>query len=231
MNSKNIIKPWFTLLLALLILAACQQSDKVLVNPADYDHPVRVACVGNSITYGSGIEHRDSLSYPAQLQRLLGASWEVKNFGIGGRTLLSKGDRPYVHEDIYTEAKAFHPDVVLIKLGTNDTKPQNWQYKAEFKSNYKDLVHSFQQLPSKPKVILLKAVPAFPERWGISDSIIYNEMNPMVEELARELELPVIDLYTPLTAHPEYFPDLIHPNAAGAGIMAKIIYQFLSGAA
>lgn len=33
---------------------------------------IKVACIGNSITYGYTIEDRDKDSYPAQLQALLG---------------------------------------------------------------------------------------------------------------------------------------------------------------
>jgi acyl-CoA thioesterase I len=199
-----------------------------IIKAKKYKEVIRVACVGNSITYGAGIENRDSLSYPVQLGRLLGNKWDVRNFGVSGRTLLSKGDRPYNKEKAYTDAKDFQPHIVLIKLGTNDTKPQNWQYKNEFLDNYKALVQSFQQLESKPIVVLLKAVPAFPERWGISDSLIHGEVNPMVEQLAKEMKLPFIDLHAPLENHAEMFPDLIHPNADGAAIMAKVIYEGLT---
>lgn len=33
---------------------------------------IKVACVGNSITYGAGISNREKNSYPAQLQYYLG---------------------------------------------------------------------------------------------------------------------------------------------------------------
>ncbi len=56
---------------------------------------IKVACVGDSITFGFTIENRDQNSYPAQLGRLLGKNWEVKNFGVIGATLLKKGDMPY----------------------------------------------------------------------------------------------------------------------------------------
>ena len=56
---------------------------------------VKVACVGNSVTYGAGIENREINAYPAQLQRMLGDGYEVMNFGKSGATLLNKGHRPY----------------------------------------------------------------------------------------------------------------------------------------
>ena len=74
---------------------------------------IKIACVGNSITFGSGIKDRGSDSYPAVLNRLLGTDkYEVRNFGVSARTLLSKGDHPYINEQAYRDAKAFNPNIV-----------------------------------------------------------------------------------------------------------------------
>lgn len=85
--------------------------------------PIRLACVGDSITQGDGLAADDS--YPSQLQALLGEEWKVGNFGVSGRTLLKKGDHPYWTESAYQKALEFEPDVVIIMLGTNDTKEHN----------------------------------------------------------------------------------------------------------
>lgn len=88
-----------------------------------------VACVGDSITYGAGIPNRQHNSYPAQLGRMLqefDSRWECRNYGVSGATLLRNGDLPYVQQSAYQQARAAAPDVVIIKLGTNDSKPVNW---------------------------------------------------------------------------------------------------------
>src|SRR6201999_1364973 len=77
---------------AALALAACSKSSKGPVDPASYDHPIKVACVGDSITQGAGAG--PGKSYPDQLQGLLGDKWVVKNYGVGGRTMLKKGEAP-----------------------------------------------------------------------------------------------------------------------------------------
>lgn len=218
-----------SLLLLSVFVVSCNTNNKAIINQSDYETPIKVACVGNSITYGHGIENRDSLSYPAQLQRLLGSDWEVQNFGVSGRTLMSSGDLPWINEPAYHEAIDFQPDVVLIKLGTNDTKPQNWAHKDDFTNDYRKLIESFQQMESSPEVVLLKAVPAFSGRWGINGSIIKDEVNPMIEELAKEFDIHCIDLYTPFIEKANYFPDEIHPDAEGAGIIATIIFEKLTG--
>lgn len=199
------------------------------IDPSKYASPIKVACIGNSITYGSGIADRPRDSYPSQLARMLGEKWEVRNFGVSARTMLKKGDYPFWNEEAYTQAKAFLPDVVIIKLGTNDTKPQNWKFKNEFYIDYKAMVKELKALPSHPRIFVCKPVPAYAVQWGINDSIIVYGVIPTVEKLAKEEKLQVIDLYAPLSGKTELFPDHIHPNAEGAGLMAKTIYKSLTG--
>lgn len=191
----------------------------------------KVACIGNSITYGAGIKDRISNSYPAQLASMLGKEWDVRNFGVSARTLLSKGDYPYIVEKAYKNALKWNPDIVIIKLGTNDSKPHNWKYKNEFEKNYKDLIKSFRELPSKPTIHLCKAVPVFGTNFRITDKVVKNEVNPLIEKVAKSENLKIIDLYTALDGKKNLFPDGVHPNAKGAGIMAKVIYKNITGKA
>lgn len=184
---------------------------------------IRVACVGNSITYGSGIKNRDTESYPAVLGQLLGAKYQVKNFGLSGRTLLNKGDRPYMKEKTFQTALAFQPNIVIIKLGTNDTKPQNWQFQSEFKQDLSAMVDSFQALSSKPSILLCYPATAYSVTWGINDSNIVHGVMPYVKAVAKEQKLKIIDLHQATAGIPELFPDKIHPNAAGAKIMATTV--------
>ncbi len=189
---------------------------------------IRVACIGNSITYGSGIKNRDSLSYPAQMSRILGEKWVVQNFGISGATLLKKGDKPYWKQTRLTDAMDFRPDVVVIKLGTNDSKPQNWKFKNEYVADYLKLVDTLRALPTHPIVFVCLPVPAYATKWGINDSIINVDVIPMVKSVAKQRKLKVIDLNAVLQNHAELFPDKIHPNAEGASLMAKKIASELT---
>ena len=93
---------------------------------------IKIACVGDSITYGAGIKDRKNMNYPVQLGKILGQKYEVKNFGNSGSTMLKKGDKPYWKQREYKAALEFNPNIVIIKLGTNDTKPQNWKHGAEY---------------------------------------------------------------------------------------------------
>jgi alpha-L-fucosidase len=188
---------------------------------------IRIACIGNSITAGVGVSDPARFSYPAQLQHLLGPGWDVRNFGVSGRTLLSRGDFPYRNEPEFSAAQSFAPDVVIIKLGTNDSKPQNWQYKNQFVHDYEGFVETFQRKSSHPKIYLCTPVPAFPGDWGISDSIVRNEIVPFIRKVAEEKKLSLIDLYGSLGGKADYFPDKVHPNGDGARAIAWSVYQTL----
>lgn len=184
---------------------------------------VKVACIGNSITEGAAIE--DSLRYPARLQKLLGDGYEVRNYGLGGRTLLKRGDYPYWQEEKYREALAWAPDIVVIKLGTNDSKPQNWIYADEFEGNYREFIDSFRKLRGKRRIYVCTPIPVYREEWGITESIVHNEIIPLVTRVAKSAGVKVIDLYTPMAGKSELAPDGIHPNAEGAAIIAGVVFE------
>lgn len=192
--------------------------------------PTRVACVGNSITYGANIVNREANSYPAQLQAFLGPDFEVRNFGVSATTLLSQGDYPYTSTQAYADSRTFEPDIVLIKLGTNDTKPQNWKFHGQFMAEYQRLIDSYRTLPSHPRVILLTPVRCFlPETGSISASLIREAVRPMVEKLAFQNGLEIINLHNLFgdvwQAH--IMPDHLHPSSIGAGDMAQKIGTYL----
>ena len=192
--------------------------------------PVKVACIGNSITYGFGLADRHADSYPSQLRRLLGEGWEVRNFGLSGRTLLRHGDSPYWNETALADARAYAPDVVVIMLGTNDSKPQNWMYKDDFRQDYGEFLDQFLRLPSLPHVFACTPVPAYPGAWGIRDSIIRTEIRPEVIAVAREKKVQVIDLYSALSGKPECFPDKVHPDEEGSRLIAESVCHAISPA-
>ena len=187
---------------------------------------VRIACIGDSITYGSGIEQRERYSYPSVLQRLLGEAYDVKNFGVSGATLLKIGDKPYWRESAFVQASDFEPNSVVIKLGTNDTKPQNWRHKAEFADDLRAFIDHFAQLRTKPRVWICLPVPVHKANFGVNQPAL-DEQLPIIKTVAAEKGVTVIDLFAALKPHPQYFPDGIHPDAAGADVIARTLHDAL----
>lgn len=190
--------------------------------PAFSQTPIKIACVGNSITQGPGRDNPDS--YPLQLQAILGDTYEVVNFGMGGRTLLRKGDYPYWNETLFQDAKDFRPDILVIMLGTNDSKPQNWAHKADFRKDYLDMISEFKEyMPADGKVYVVMPVPVTKDNFGITADVMNNEQRMMIIDIAQSSGSRLVDLYTPLMDKADLLPDGVHPNTEGLGIMATTL--------
>ena len=187
---------------------------------------VRVACIGNSITDGHGIDMRSAYGYPALLQKRLGDNYWVKNFGVSARTMLNKGDYPYMNEVAWKDALAFKPDVVVIKLGTNDSKGHNWQYGAEFRQDLEQMITALQAASVKPQIYLCTPIKAEKTTWDINDSIIVNQIIPIQQQVAKKYGLKVIDLHTLFEGGEALMlTDGIHTNGKGAERLAEIISE------
>ena len=190
------------------------------------ENAVRVACIGNSITDGYGIGMSPVNGYPAVLQKKLGEGYLVKNFGVSARTMMNKGDFPYMNELAWRDAQAFNPNIVVIKLGTNDSKTHNWVHGAdEYRQSMQAMIDTLKALPSKPKIYLCSPIPAFKDSWTINDSVIVNGEMPIIKKLAKKNKCKFIDLHTSYTYGDMMLNDGIHPNAKGAAKMADIIFD------
>jgi lysophospholipase L1-like esterase len=200
-------------------------------------NPTHVACVGDSITEGAGASSTAN-NYPSQLQKLLTLA-QVKNFGKSGATLLTApyGDKPYTQQVEYTDATSFVSGAgagavvsVVIILGANDSKPFNWEpggkpkNDQQYLKDYRALVDHFLALSPKPVVYV-----GYPLATGtnpccdIRGNVILNEQLPLLKQVAVEKRLPIIDLNTPTTGHPEYFGDGVHPTDAGYAVLAGLV--------
>lgn len=190
------------------------------------DVQIKIACVGNSITYGSTIVNRQKNAYPRQLQAMLGKEYEVINFGVSGTTLLKNGDHPYWNTQEYQDAKNYDPDVLFIKLGTNDSKQQNRIHLDEFKNDYKELIHSFRQRNKDIRIVLLLPLPSFAEdSTQIWNPVIKNKIIPLTQKVAFNTNSEVIGLYQLFVNQENLFPDKIHPSSLGATVIAKRLYE------
>ncbi|MBI3416938.1 MAG: hypothetical protein HY043_16730 [Verrucomicrobia bacterium] len=191
---------------------------------------VKVACIGDSITEGSGLANAATESYPAKLQRLLGAGYAVRNFGVSGRTLLRKGDFPYWKEKAFTESQKYEPDLVTIMLGTNDGKPYNWRYGTNFLTDYQDLIATYTNLASHPRILLCTPCPVFLNgAFDIKPGTVATNIAPAVRELSAAYGLQTLDLQIALAGHREWFPDTVHPDTKGTAVLAALFYVAIAG--
>lgn len=189
--------------------------------------PKKVACIGNSITEGVGLPSSDS--YPMVMQTLLDTTeYEVKNFGVSGRTLIKKGDWPYWNEAKYTQSLSWEPDIVIIKLGTNDVNPRgNWAHINDYVNDYIEFINSYKKLKSNPIIYVCYPAPAFTGNFmNINDqSVIVDQLIPKIDSVASITNSTVIDLHTPLLDKGRFFYDKIHPSFRGTAYMAHIVAQ------
>ena len=215
------------LLLALALTSVAAFATPSPIDPNVLKRSIRVACVGDSITQGAKLAK--GMSYPEQLQKMLGSPWIVKNFGKSGRTLLKQGDFPYWNESIYQDALQFAPDAVIIKLGTNDTKPQNWKHIADFKNDYRALVESFRSLQTKPRIYICTPCPVVGSgAFDINNAGVLEEVS-WIKELAAELNVGLVDMNAAFAGKSNLLPDKVHPNAEGATLLASAAYSALTG--
>ena len=246
MKNNKRIRRLCAILTGILILAGLTLlivADRGLINgyhplKSPETEQIRVACVGDSVTYGFGIPRRGTDSYPAVLQKLLGDGYCVNNYGYSGRTGSLMGDRPYRVETLCTKSREFAPDIVVILLGANDSKTFNWNtevggmrlYPDQFEADMLDLVTVYQDLPSHPKVYAATPLPAYPDdsgtvRYSIQPDVIREEIRPIIERIAAQTGASVIDLYSVFDGKPELYSDGLHPTAEGAALLAQAVYD------
>lgn len=187
----------------------------------------KVACLGDSITYGSVDSLSGIQSYPQHLAWMLGSGWQVENFGVSGTTTLLKGEKPYWAEKRFLELIPYCPDKIVILLGKNDAKPNNWIHQNSFLSDHGFLVDKIRSLIKKADIYLCFPLPIFGDNeFGINNSDIL-EIILNINTLANDKNLNLIDVYSPFLELGTLFPNSVHPNEEGYKILAKCIHDAL----
>ncbi len=247
MERKKLMKVTLSTLVVLAVMLVCGNNymynhglSGKYVNTEPKEGQIKVACIGDSITYGHGVENWEVNSYPAQLQILLGEEYHVANFGSSGACLNPEGDQPYRNREVYQASLDYEPDIIVVMLGTNDSKPENWIDINSFIQEYVSFVHDYYQENNAPKVYIgLCAESYYTEKTDPSTGIAGYDIQPaIVDEIAATLAngLPecdcdltvsgLIDIHTLTEAHPEWFEaDGIHPNADGAKSIAEAVAE------
>lgn len=193
-----------------------------------------IVCIGDSITYGAGvIMARSKESYPAYLQNMVPEEYQVLNYGLSGRTLQDEGDVPYRQEKFYSLTKEADADIVIIMLGTNDSKPYNWD-EERYRTQLKAFLQEYKNLPGQPTVYVMQPSKCFPDEkkgkiaFDIDNDVIAGQIHESVLEVAKEVGVNVIDIYKLTEEHPEWFADGVHPNAEGNLAIAEYIAKQLN---
>lgn len=201
------------------------------VNTSQYKDTIRVACVGDSITAGYGATKGNA--YPQQLGRMLGDKWNVQGYGVSGATLLNAGDRPYQKEYIFTLAVKHKADVIIVMLGTNDTKANNWARIDAFEADYKDLITKLTAPNTKPRIFLARPCVVLGKgAFGITEEVLLKEF-PKIDAVAKEVGAEVVDVHAVMAAatkdNPALIPDNVHPDSDGTTLLAGAFFKAITG--
>lgn len=199
--------------LAVLKIFNPQNSELSTSSPAK---PIRVACVGDSITAVSG--------YPSDLQSMLGNNYTVGNFGSSGSTVSLNSWKPYMNQTEFQSAQDFEPNIVIIMLGTNDDLMALHQYNESFEDDYAKLITSFENLQSSPQIYIADSPPIFNDSSDLSPAYLVDTIIPHIDDLASRMNLPIIDVYDAFGNSSSYFVDGVHPNSEGATLIANQAY-------
>jgi len=197
---------------------------------------IKIACVGDSITYGHGIYNWPEENYPMVLGTLLGEGYHVQSFGVCGRCVQGDSDQPYRETERYRESLAYGADIVIFMMGTNDSKPRNWHGASAFREALLRLLDSYLEGEKSPVIYLcLPATAFFAE--GFTESVTKFDVQPkvvdvictVIGEISREREYPLIDIHTLTGRNPQWFSaDSVHPDNDGATAIAQEIYSVLA---
>lgn len=184
----------------------------------------KIACVGDSITHGFLLFPRKKYAYPNVLQKLLGDSFLVKNFGVNGVTVTQTGNRPYMKQRAYADSLVFQPDIVIVMLSTNDTRVMN-RDTARFKPDYLTLLASYEQLGAK--IIILSSPQLYAVRhretpYYSMDIALLETYRTMTKEIIVEQDVEYLDVHAISLQYRECFRmDGVHPDRTFAAVIAQ----------
>lgn len=199
----------------------------IVTEPAEGQ--IRVACVGDSITYGHGIQSWPKNNYPVVLQGLLGEGYHVRSFGVSGRAVQDTADQPYRALEHYRESLAYDADILVFMMGTNDSKPENWMGAEAFQTALVDLLDDYHG----DQVILCTPAEAYFAE-GFTESVTSHDIQPaivdeiadIVRGVAADRGCTLLDIHTLTEENPQWFAkDGVHPDNAGAAAIAQAVCQ------
>lgn len=234
------LKVLLMILLVLILILACGfaylyfNGMSGMSNTTDpKDGQIKIACVGDSTTYGHGISGWPGNNYPAVLQNLLGDAYHVNNYGVSSFAVQESADRSYRTLPHYQESIAYDADYVVFMMGSNDSKPHNWKGADAFREDLLSLLDTYGD-----SEILLCTLPAAFFLEGQTEGVTNHDIQPLIvneiaeitREVAAERGYTLIDIHALTARHPEWFEkDGVHPSNEGAAAIAREIYAVLSG--
>ena len=207
----------------------------IRINEPYEENQIKVACVGDSVTYGHSIKNWPKNNYPALLGRALGEKYHVRSFGVSGSTVQPDGDQPYNITKAYEQSLEYEADIIVFMMGSNDSKPENWKGEEAFLREYNALIDKY--LEGEAQLYLCTPpVANFPE--GVTEGLTNYDIQPqyvevvseLIRQVAKDRELPLIDIFTLTVGNRTLFgKDNVHPSNKGAQAIAAEVFNSIAG--
>ncbi len=194
---------------------------------------IKIACVGDSTTYGHGTTSWPKNTYPAVLQELLGDKYHVNNFGVSSQCVQVEGDRSYRDLPHYQQSLEYDADIVVFMMGSNDSKPINWNGAEQFMADLESLLDSYGDatiiLCTLPSAYFLDGQTSGTTNHNIQP-LVTDEIAEITRQVAAERGYILADIHELTAGHPEWFAkDGVHPSNECAAAIAAEIYKVLIG--
>jgi acyl-CoA thioesterase I len=207
------------------------------------DRRIKIACIGNSITAGARVSDPELNSYPAVLSGMLigerYSNYDVKNLGIGGATMIRFGT-PNLWR-LLDSLQVFSPDIVIIKVGTNETvsAPRyNWEHIGDFEKDYSDYINAIRRINPDCRFILCSPLDMVIETDGLSSERKKDlsdrrpriwELRKRIRNMAKKEGAYFLDLTKPFKGRADLMTisDGVHPNKDGYYYLATLVFDFM----
>lgn len=188
---------------------------------------VKVSCVGEQTTHSA---HRENdPEYPQRLSELLGTSFTVLNRGLPKGRVLTAATAPqsesYSASDVFARRLEDQPQIVVLgPWGRHDTYEGNWpEHQADYPADLEALANAYTELESQPTVFIVTPLPFN----GDTDHPI-SDLRAPTEAVAKELSLPLIDLWSVFLGQPQWYKDGTHLTPEGQQQHAQAIADAIS---
>jgi acyl-CoA thioesterase I len=173
-----------------------------------------IVALGDSLTAGYGLRSQEA--YPALLQQRIATArlpYRVVNAGVSGETTAAARRR-------VSTALAGDVSVLMVALGANDGL--GGVPVAEVEANLAFIIEEGRRRGARVLLCGFEALPLYGWDYTIRFHRLY-------ESLGRQYDLPLVPfvLAQIIGRRELLLGDLVHPNAAGARIIADVIWPYL----
>ncbi len=192
--------------------------------PEDLSSGPKIACVGDSLTYGYGLFNRNRDSYPSQTDAFLPSHWEIRNYGINGACATAGHPDFYLNNPV-EELAAWDADIIILMLGSNDSKDSIWNSRDSYIKGMGRILNRIKGINTR--VVLMTPPPCHLNLFGISNERIQNEVIPALRQFAGSEGYRLLETGELFRDEEGIYLDNIHMNSKGYGILSFLVAETL----